>query len=82
MLDKLHYIFDLQFDVSYSGLLMADKYRQKIEVYVLRHDLANEWEERLECINAKVIDAYPRTCGEWDKDAKIYPHPIMCQRAD
>ena len=72
----------MQFDVSYSGLPVADKYRQTIEVYVPRHDLADEWQESLEGINAKVIHVYPRTGGKWDKDAKIYPHPIMCQRAD
>ena len=61
---------------------LADKYRQRIEVYVPRHDLADGWEESLEGINAKVIHVYPRTGGKWDDEAKAYPHPIMCQRAD
>ena len=68
--------------VAHLKTYLADKYRQKIEVYVPRHDLADEWGESLEGINAKVTHVYPRTGGQWDKDAKIYPHPIMCQRAD
>ena len=61
---------------------MAGKYRQKIEVYIPRHDLIDEWEQSLEGINAKVIHVYPRTGGEWYKDTETHPHPIMCQRAD
>ena len=61
---------------------LEGKYRQKIEVYVPRHDLADEWEKSLEGINAKVIHVYPRTGGKWDDEVKAYPHPIMCERAD
>jgi len=68
--------------VAHLKNYLVDKYRQRIEVYVPRHDLADEWQESLEGINAKVTHVYPRTGGEWDRDAKIYPYPIMCQRAD
>ena len=61
---------------------LEDKHRQKIEVYVPRHYLADEWQEGIERINARVIHVYPSTGDEWDKDAKIYPHPIMYQSAD
>jgi hypothetical protein len=61
---------------------LTDKFQQTIEVYVPRHDLADEWEQSLDGINAKVIHVYPRTGGKWDEEAKTYNHPIMCQRAD
>jgi hypothetical protein len=61
---------------------LTDKFQQTIEVYVPRHDLADEWEESLEGINAKVIHVYPRTGGKWDEEQSSYPHPIMCQRAE
>ncbi|MDB4031197.1 hypothetical protein N9482_06410 [Planktomarina temperata] len=61
---------------------LTDKFQQTIEVYVPRHDLADEWEQSLEGINAKVIHVYPRTGGKWDEEQNSYPNPIMCQRAD
>ncbi|MDA8884220.1 hypothetical protein N9H99_05710, partial [Planktomarina temperata] len=61
---------------------LTDKFQQSVEVYVPRHDLADEWEESLEGINAKVIHVYPRTGGKWDEEQNSYPNPIMCQRAD
>ena len=68
--------------VAHLKNYLVDKYRQKIEVYVPRHDLADEWQESLEGINAKVIHVYSRTGGKWDDEVKAYPQPIMCQRAD
>jgi len=68
--------------ISHLKSYLEDKYSQTIEVYVPRHDLANEWEQSLDGINAKVIHVYPRTGGKWDEEAKSYKHPIMCQRAD
>ena len=68
--------------ITHLKTYLLDKYRQRIEVYVPRHDLADEWEESLEGINAKVIHVYPRTGGKWDDEVKAYPQPIMCQRAD
>jgi len=61
---------------------LTDKFQQSVEVYVPRHDLADEWEESLEGINAGVIHVYPRTGGKWDEEQNSYPHPIMCQRAE
>ncbi|MDA9324230.1 hypothetical protein N9Q56_00985, partial [bacterium] len=61
---------------------LTNKFQQSIEVYVPRHDLADEWEQSLEGINAKVIHVYPRTGGKWDEEAKAFKHPIMCQRAE
>ena len=68
--------------ITHLKAYLEGKYRQKIEVYVPRHDLADEWTKSLEGINAKVIHVYPRTGGKWDDEVKAYPHPIMCQRAD
>ena len=68
--------------ISHLKTYLADKFQQTIEVYVPRHDLADEWEQSLEGINAKAIHVYPRTGGKWDEEAKSYKHPIMCQRAD
>ncbi|WP_391481653.1 hypothetical protein [Nereida sp. NH-UV-3] len=61
---------------------LTDKFQQSVEVYVPRHDLADEWEESLEGINARVIHVYPRTGGKWDEDTQAHPYPIMCQRAE
>ena len=68
--------------ISHLKSYLEDKYSQTIEVYVPRHDLANEWEQSLDGINAKIIHVYPRTGGKWDEQVKTYTHPIMCQRAD
>ncbi len=68
--------------IDYLRTYLADQYSQNIEVYVPRHDLADEWEESLKDIKAKVIHIYPRTGGSWDYKTNCYPHPIMCQRAD
>ncbi|XAT58463.1 hypothetical protein GN241_14505 [Rhodobacteraceae bacterium IMCC1335] len=68
--------------ITHLKAYLEGKYRQKIEVYVPRHDLADEWTKSLEGINANVIHVYPRTGGEWDNEARAYKHPIMCQRAD
>jgi hypothetical protein len=67
--------------VAHLKAYLADKCRQKIEVYVPRHDLADEWEQSLKGINAKIIHVYPRTGGKWGEEAKTYTHPIMYQRA-
>lgn len=61
---------------------LSSNQSQTIEVYVPRHDLADEWEKGLDGINAKVIHVYPRTGGKWDDSSKSYSHPVMCQRAD
>ena len=55
---------------------LTDKFQQSVEVYVPRHDLADEWEQSLEDINAKVIHVYPRTGGEWNEEIKAFKHPI------
>ncbi|MDA8689348.1 hypothetical protein N9L87_04895, partial [Rhodobacteraceae bacterium] len=68
--------------ITHLKAYLEGKYRQKIEVYVPRHDLADEWKKSLKGINAKVIHVYPRTGGKWDDGVKVYPHPIMCERAD
>ena len=61
---------------------LASRHGQNIEVYVPRHDLADEWEQGLDGINARAVHVYPRTGGKWDKNSRSYAHPIMCHRAD
>lgn len=68
--------------IEHLTAFLAGRSGQSIEVYVPRHDLATDWENDLEGINAKVIHIYPRTGGKWDDEAKRYAQPIMCQRAD
>tara|TARA_R110002073_G_C9484579_1_gene580285 strand:- start:343 stop:3543 length:3201 start_codon:yes stop_codon:yes gene_type:complete len=68
--------------ITHLKAYLADKLQQTIEVYVPRHDLADEWEQSLEDISAKVIHVYPRTGGKWDEEQNSYPHPIMCHRAE
>jgi len=68
--------------IAHLKAYLADKLQKTIEVYVPRHDLANEWAESLEDINTRVIHVYPRTGGKWNDEAKAYPYPVMCQRAD
>ena len=49
---------------------------QNIEIYVPRHDLAQEYVDLLTGINAQVVHVRPRTGGA---DGKL---PILCQRVD
>jgi hypothetical protein len=58
--------------VAHLKAYLEDKYRQKIEVYVPRHDLADDWEESLEGINAKVIHVYPRRCCQTNEPKHQY----------
>ena len=62
--------------ISHLKSYLEDKFQQTIEVYVPRHDLADEWEQSLEGINAKVIHVYPRTGGKWDEEQNSYPNPL------
>ena len=55
---------------------LASRHGQNIEVYVPRHDLADEWEQGLDGINARVVHVYPRTGGKWDESSRSYAHPI------
>jgi hypothetical protein len=68
--------------IAHLKTYLADKFQKTVEVYVPRHDLADEWAESLEDINARVIHVYPRTGGKWDEEHKLYPYPVMCQRAN
>ena len=68
--------------IAHLKAYLTDKFQQSVEVYVPRHDLADEWEQSLKGINAKVIHVYPRTGGKWDEEAKAFKHPMMCQRAE
>ena len=68
--------------IAHLKAYLTDKFQQSVEVYVPRHDLADEWEESLEGINARVIHVYPRTGGKWDEETEAHTHPIMCQRAE
>ena len=61
---------------------LASKHGQNIEVYVPRHDLADEWEQGLDSINARVVHIYPRTGGKWNRSGRFYTHPIICHRVD
>ena len=49
---------------------------QNIEIYVPRHDLAQEYVDLLTGVNAQVVHVRPRTGGA---DGKL---PILCQRVD
>ena len=64
---------DVQYPADGLKQYLASKYSQNIEVYVPRHDLADEWEQGLDGINAKVVHIYPRTGGKWDESSWPYP---------
>ena len=49
---------------------------QSIEIYVPRHDLAEEYVDRLKEVNAQVVHVRPRTGGA---DGKL---PVLCKRAE
>ena len=49
---------------------------QNIEIYVPRHDLAQEYVDLLTGVNAQVVHVRPRTGGA---DGKL---PVLCQRVD
>ena len=55
---------------------LEDKSFQDVEIYVPRHDLAEEYVARLKDINAKVVHVRPRTGGA---DGKL---TVLCQRVD
>ena len=55
---------------------LEDKSHQNIEIYVPRHDLAQEYVERLQEVNAHIVHVRPRTGGA---DGKL---PVLCQRAE
>jgi hypothetical protein len=63
--------------IEYLKQYLASRHGQNIEVYVPRHDLADEWEQGLDGINARVVHVYPRTGGKWDENSRSYTHPIM-----
>ena len=63
--------------IEYLKQYLASRHGQNIEVYVSRHDLADEWEQGLDGINARVVHVYPRTGGKWDENSRSYTHPIM-----
>lgn len=50
--------------------------RQSVEIYVPRHDLADEYIDLLSGINAKVIHIRPRTGGAAGK------LPVLCERSE
>ncbi|MEW9920094.1 hypothetical protein AB2B41_10795 [Marimonas sp. MJW-29] len=60
---------------------MAEETSKLIEVYVPRHDLADEWESALEGIRASVIHLYPRTGGGLTEEGARQYQPL-CDRAD
>ncbi|MDU8910060.1 hypothetical protein [Aestuariicoccus sp. MJ-SS9] len=68
--------------IDHLKAFLKDRGGQSIEVYVPRHDLASEWQEKLSGVNAEVIHIYPRTGGKFDSAKESYPHPIKCDRAD
>ena len=49
---------------------------ESVEIYVPRHDLAEEYVDLLKGINAQVVHVRPRTGGT---DGKL---PVLCQRSD
>ena len=49
---------------------------QNVEIYVPRHDLAQEYVDLLNGVNAQVVHVRPRTGGA---DGKL---PVLCQRVD
>ena len=49
---------------------------ESVEIYVPRHDLAEEYVDLLKGINAQVVHVRPRTGGS---DGKL---PVLCQRSD
>ena len=51
-------------------------FTQNIEIYVPRHDLAQEYVDLLNGVNAQVVHVRPRTGGA---DGKL---PVLCQRVD
>lgn len=59
---------------------------QLVEVYLPRHDLADEWHEKLltgsRPVNAEVVHVRPRTGGKFETETNAYQHPILCERAD
>lgn len=60
---------------------LSDESGKLIEVYVPRHALADEWEEKLSGVRAKVVHVYPRTGGKLESNGQRQFQPL-CDRAD
>jgi hypothetical protein len=56
-----------------------------VEIYVPRHDIADEYEERLAkspAVSARIIHIYPRTGGRMDTETGETQFTPLCVRAD
>jgi hypothetical protein len=65
---------------------LKGRYSALVEIYVPRHDLGDEWREKLtggpDAINADVIHVLPRTGGRLDPETNSYQHPVLCERPE
>ncbi len=68
--------------IEHLKLHLKGQQNRTVEIYVPRHDLADEWERLLVGADANVIHVYPRTGGQRANSIKDYAYPILCERAD
>ena len=67
--------------INHLTAYLSDKFSLTIEVYVPRHDLADEWCDKLSGVNARLIHVHPRTGGKIDPTTGGYDHQVLCDRA-
>ena len=68
--------------IDHLKAYLSDKFSLNIEVYVPRHDLADEWCEKLSGVNARLIHVHSRTGGKINPTTGGYDHRVLCGRAD
>ena len=68
--------------INHLTAYLSDKFSLNIEVYVPRHDLADEWCDKLSGVNARLIHVHPRTGGKINPTTGGYDHQVLCDRAD
>ena len=68
--------------INHLTAYLSDKFSLNIEVYVPRHDLADEWCDKLSGVNARLIHVRPRTGGKINPTTGGYDHQVLCDRAD
>ena len=71
--------------ITHLKSFLEDQSNKLIEIYVPRHDIAEEYEEKLSeapTVNARIVHIHPRTGGRFDTQTGRTQFRPLCNRAD
>ncbi|WP_435137733.1 hypothetical protein [Pseudopelagicola sp. nBUS_19] len=71
--------------IQYLKSFLGSQSNKLVEIYVPRHDIANEYENKLSiapAVNAEVIHVYPRTGGQIDPQTGKPQFEPLCSRSE